>query len=124
MRRTPYVLIIDDDRSTAHQMARALAAADCGIRVVASAEDALVTIQDDRPDAIVLDLVLPLMSGLLFAQQLAANPATRSIPVIAVTAFTGPDTERVALDAGIRAYVPKPFDVTAFVRQVLAVLGR
>lgn len=124
MRPAPFVLIVDDDPISAKRMATILAEANCGTRVVTSAEDALVALQDDQPDAIVLDLVLPLMSGLLFAQQLAANPQTRSIPVVAVTAFAGPETERVVREAGVRAYVRKPFDVTAFAHQVLALLRR
>jgi len=77
-----------------------------------------------RPDVIVLDLILPLMSGLLLAQQLKENPATRDIVLIAITAFNGRKTERIAFQAGFSAYLRKPIDPISFVGIVSSTLEK
>jgi CheY-like chemotaxis protein len=63
------------------------------------------------------------MSGLLLAQRLRAEPATQDAVLIAVTAFNGPQAQRVALEAGFVAYVRKPIDPLSFAQLVQAHVG-
>jgi two-component system cell cycle response regulator DivK len=67
---------------------------------------------------IVVNLVLPRMSGLLFVQQLKAAPSTRDIVVIGVWTVRGSKVERLAKKAGCAAYIQKPINVRTFARMV------
>jgi CheY-like chemotaxis protein len=71
-----------------------------------------------QPDAILLDLNLPDLSGFEVLRILRADPATRDIPVIVISADATRDQIKRLLDAGARAYVTKPLDVAQFVHVV------
>jgi sigma-B regulation protein RsbU (phosphoserine phosphatase) len=117
------VLVVEDDAMSAKLLVVALGAEGCRVEVAPSAEDALARLRTFRPDLIVVDLILPLMSGLLLTQRLKADPATRDIPVIAMSAINGAATERIAHQAGCAAYVRKPIDPLAFTQLVATHLG-
>lgn len=118
-----YVLIVEDDAASAKLIAVVLEGEGCATRVATSAESALEAFEDRLPDLIVLDLILPMMSGLLFAEIVRAAPPLRHIPIIAVSAFNGSEAERAARAAGCSIYVRKPIDAIAFPELVLAHLG-
>jgi two-component system, cell cycle response regulator DivK len=117
------ILVVEDDPTSAKLLSVALAVDGALVCVATTAEDALLQVTCFVPQVIVLELVLPFMSGLLLAQRLKANAATRGIVIIAVTAFNGPQTERVSRAAGCSAYVRKPIDVLSFAQLVSAHLG-
>src|SRR5688572_23612341 len=91
------VLIVENDPASAKLAAVAVGGDGCETRVAYSAEEALDVLRDFRPRVLIVDIVLPLMSGLLLAQQVKSDPRTRDIVCIAVSAFTGPAAERAAL---------------------------
>jgi CheY-like chemotaxis protein len=68
-------------------------------------------IHEAQPDLVLMDINLPGMSGLEALHALKSNPATASIPVIAVSAAAMPDDIASGLKAGFLAYLTKPFDV-------------
>jgi hypothetical protein len=113
------VLVVDDDAASAKLVAVILRGEGCDVRIAVHAEDALAQLRTFRPRLIVLDLVLPMMSGLLLAQQLKAKPETRDIVLLAVTVFNGPETAQMALAAGCSAHIHKPVDPDAFIQLVL-----
>ena len=76
-----------------------------------------------RPDLVLMDLQLPDLSGLEATRQLKANPETREIPVIAVTAFAMAGDERRAFDHGCNAYVAKPIILRDFLELIAGFLG-
>jgi CheY-like chemotaxis protein len=117
------VLVVDDDPASAKLLYVVLSGAGCDVKVAHTAEDALMVLQEFRPRVIVVDLVLPLMSGILFAQQLKADPETRDIVLIAVTAMNGPESRRVAHQAGCIAYLRKPIDPLSFPNLLVEQLG-
>jgi two-component system, cell cycle response regulator len=117
------ILIVEDDIPSSKLLSVVLRTEGCDTRSVSTAEDALDTLKWFKPRAIVLDLVLPQMSGLLLAQRLKADPSTREIVIIAVSAFNGSDAVRVALAVGCAAYVRKPIDAIAFPHLLLSHLG-
>ena len=88
LRNVP-VLVIDDDPASAKLLAVVLGSEGCEVQVAGSAEEALRTLTAFQPRVIIVDLILPLMSGLLFAQQLRAQPGARGTLLIAVSAFNG-----------------------------------
>jgi two-component system, cell cycle response regulator DivK len=79
-------------------------------------EEALVAIAKQRPDLILLDIQLPIMDGYAAVSRIKADPALRSIPIIAVTSYALDGEEKKARAAGCDDYVPKPFSP----RQLLA----
>jgi CheY-like chemotaxis protein len=117
------VLLVDDDAPSNKLLAVVFRGEGCVVEMAASAEAAVAALRRFHPRVILVDLVLPLMSGLLLAQRLKAEPATRDIVLIAVTAFDGPEAEGLALDAGFAAYVRKPVDPLALADLVSAHLG-
>jgi len=76
-----------------------------------------------RPDLILMDLQLPDVSGLDATRQLKADPHTRDIPVIAVTAFAMAGDEKRALDSGCDAYVAKPIVLKSFINLIAGFIG-
>src|SRR6201987_1579988 len=79
-------------------------------------EEALAAIAKQRPDLILMDIQLPIMDGYIATRQIKADPAMRSIPIIAVTSYALSGEEKKARAAGCDDYVPKPFSP----RQLLA----
>ncbi len=112
------VLVVDDDAAGAKLASILLRNEGCDVRVAQSAEEAFNVLEHFRPRVIVLDLILPLMSGLLFAQHIKGDPATSDIVLVAVTVINGPDTERMALSSGCAAYLRKPIDALTFAERL------
>jgi CheY-like chemotaxis protein len=120
---SPSVLVVDDDPANAKLLSILIHSEGYRSVIARSAEDAVCMLAYFRPRLIVLDLVLPLMSGLLFAQRLKANPKTQDITIVAVTAFNGSEAEQMAREAGCAAYIRKPIDPVSFTQLLLAYLG-
>jgi two-component system cell cycle response regulator DivK len=72
-------------------------------------EQALAAIAKQRPDLILMDIQLPIMDGYAATSRIKADPALRSIPIIAVTSYALSGEEKKARAAGCDDYVPKPF---------------
>src|SRR6266576_4544955 len=87
-------------------------------------EEALVQIAERKPDLVLLDWMLPLVSGLEVCRRIRRSPETRSLPVIILTA-RGEETDRVrGLDSGADDYVVKPFSPSELVARLRAVIRR
>ena len=110
------VLIIEDEEASAKLIASTLETHGYETRIAASAEEAMVAMTSLPPRAIVLDLVLPRLSGLVLAEQLKQDPATRDIPIIATSRFSEEDAGHIARDAGCADYIRKPIDPDTFAR--------
>ncbi len=72
----------------------------------------------ERPDLILMDVMLPVMNGYEATRQIKGHPATRHIPIIAITASAVPTERDRALDAGCDGYITKPVDTRALPNQV------
>jgi CheY-like chemotaxis protein len=77
-----------------------------------------------KPDLILMDMALPEMDGWDATKLIREDPATAHIPMVALTAHTLPLGRRRALDAGVDAYLTKPFDANQFLRLVEDVLEK
>jgi two-component system cell cycle response regulator DivK len=95
-----------------------------GYRVVeaTSAEDGLRMAAEQQPALILMDIQLPGMNGIEALQRLRADPATRAIPVIAVTASAMTQDRRQIMAAGFDGYQPKPISVKGFLQAVREIL--
>jgi CheY-like chemotaxis protein len=87
-------------------------------------EEGVQLARTHRPALVLMDIQLPGINGIEALRQLRAEPATRSIPVIAVTASAMQQNRQLILEAGFDAYQPKPIDVKAFLLAVRDVLDR
>jgi two-component system phosphate regulon response regulator PhoB len=118
------ILIVDDEAAIREMIAIALDLA--GFECL-EAEDALAAhhlIVDERPALILLDWMLPGMSGIELARRLKRDEATREIPVIMLTARGEEDNKIQGLDAGADDYITKPFSTRELVSRMRAVLRR
>lgn len=104
------ILIVDDNPDNLKLLRFLLIKHGYDIRAAASAEAALEVLKTFRPLLILLDVQLPGMDGLELAARLKADPATRDILIIAVTAYAMKGDEERALAAGCDGYVAKPIN--------------
>jgi DNA-binding response OmpR family regulator len=118
------ILVVEDDHDISDLIVRYLQKAGYSVEAVASGSAVLPKARATPPDAIVLDLMLPGMDGLLVCQALRADPTTASIPVIMLTA-RGEEADRIAgLELGADDYVTKPFSPKELTARVAALLRR
>jgi CheY-like chemotaxis protein len=85
-------------------------------------EEGLKKVEEENPDLILLDKIMPKMDGLLVCQQLKANPKTRHIPVIIISASGGKDLPGRCLAAGADDVVLKPFEPEELLAKIKALL--
>jgi len=88
MAATPRVLVVDDDEALRSVYSRVLMKEGYTVQLAASAEDALAYVKEERPDAILLDLRMPLINGVGFLYRLRQDPANQSIAVALITGET------------------------------------
>ena len=120
----PLVLVVEDEQALVTLLRYNFEAAGYEVATALDGEEALLAIAERRPDLIVLDWMLPSISGLEVCRQIRRKPETRDVPVIMLTA-RGEEADRVrGLDSGADDYVTKPFSPNELVARVRAVLRR
>lgn len=116
-------ILIVDDNATNLKLARVLLRSDgYDVRIASDAEGALAILEDYRPDLILMDIQLPGMDGLELTRRLKADPATRGIPILALTACAMKGDQERMLAAGCDGYVAKPLDANELGRRIEALL--
>lgn len=106
----PRVLVVDDDPNIRRMMVAALKRDGYRFAEAANGREALDCMRSVRPDVVVLDLMMPVMSGWDVLQERERDANLRQIPVIIVSANRAPEVAK-AVDKGICAFLPKPFDI-------------
>jgi two-component system phosphate regulon response regulator PhoB len=118
------VLLVEDEPTIGEMVGFALEKAGFGFRLVADAEQALLEIAANPPDLLLLDWMLPGMSGIDLARRLRKEEMTSALPIILLTA-RGDENDRVyGLETGADDYVSKPFSPRELVARIQAVLRR
>ena len=103
------ILVVEDDPDIAELIRHYLEKSGHAVELLASGAAVLPKVRSERPDLIVLDLMLPGLDGLMVCQAMRADPHTAAIPIIMVTA-RGEEADRIAgLELGADDYVTKPF---------------
>jgi two-component system phosphate regulon response regulator PhoB len=118
------ILLVEDEAAIREMVQHALSRAGFETRAVADAVHADREIEQLPPDLILLDWMLPGVSGLEFARRLRRGNATRNIPLIMLTAKGEEGDKLSGFDAGADDYVVKPFSVKELVARICAVLKR
>jgi two-component system, OmpR family, alkaline phosphatase synthesis response regulator PhoP len=121
--RKPRVLIADDNPQGVELLEAYLSECDYEIATAADGEATLHKVQSWQPDLILLDIMMPRISGFEVCKRLRANPATRGIAVLMVTALDQPSDIDRAVDAGTNDFLTKPIDKTVLLLRVRAALA-
>lgn len=118
------ILVVDDDREIARVLRAYLEREGYGVLTAFTGEEALHVIRHDRPDLILLDLMLPDRDGWGLTRLVRSDPNLLHIPIIMLTARTEEADRVVGLELGADDYVSKPFSPREVVARVRAVLLR
>jgi two-component system phosphate regulon response regulator PhoB len=118
------VLVVDDEREILELVKYNLEREGYRVTVVTSGEDALAATRRKMPDVVVLDLMLPGVDGLEVCRRLKADPATRAIPIVMLTAKGSEADIVTGLELGAADYVTKPFSPRVLTARIRAVLRR
>lgn len=120
----PSVLLVEDEPSQREVLAYNLEAE--GFRVIpaANGEEALMLVREEQPDLVLLDWMLPNVSGIEVCRQLKGSPGTRSLPILMLSARSE-EVDRVrGLETGADDYVVKPYSIVELMARARALLRR
>ena len=117
------ILVVEDNELNLRLFCEILRAHGYDADAVRDGRDALDRARAYAPDLVVMDIQLPHISGLEIIEQLKADPALASIPIMAVTAYAAKGDEDRIREAGAEGYVSKPISIIRFVDAVRALLA-
>ncbi len=121
--KRPLLLCIEDNEDSRTMYAAFLTRAGFRVAEASDGQEGIDRAIELRPDLVVLDISLPVLSGKEVLQQIRANEATRLIPVIVVTGEAFPGHWRDAIDTGVEAYLKKPIALGDLLAAVLKVIS-
>lgn len=123
-RQTPCVLIVEDEGAQREVLKYNLEAEGFEVVMAENGDEALLLIAEEDPDLIVLDWMLPNVSGIEICRRIKADPATRPIPIVMLSA-RGDEVDRVrGLETGADDYVVKPYSVVELMARLRTQLRR
>ncbi len=118
----PRILIADDDPLSAELLEAHLGESDYELRCASDGEQALQMVADWHPQLILLDVMMPRISGFEVCKRLRANPATRDIAVLMITALDQPSDIERAVEAGTEDFLSKPINKAELLLRVRSLL--
>jgi len=116
------ILIADDSQPNAELLEAHLDGSGFDTRIAANGEDTLAAARDWKPDVILLDVMMPKLSGFEVCRQLRADPATKGVGILMVTALDQPTDVEQAVAAGTDDFITKPINKTELLLRVRALL--
>jgi DNA-binding response OmpR family regulator len=123
VRAVPLVLVADDDEDILTLVALRFRRSGLEVILARDGEEALELIQTRAPDAAVLDIAMPKLTGLEVVRRLRESEATKSLPIVLLTARAAEKDVELGLEAGADEYITKPFspqDLYTCVQSVLS----
>jgi PleD family two-component response regulator len=120
--RRPRILIADDNPQGVELLEAYLSGSDYELAVATDGEDTLAKVNSFQPDLILLDVMMPKISGFEVCKRLRRDPATRDIGIIMVTALDQHSDIDRAVDAGAHDFLSKPIDKTGLLIRVRSLL--
>jgi two-component system phosphate regulon response regulator PhoB len=118
------ILVVEDEPAIQELVAVNLTFAGHKVLRAAAADHAMTLVRAELPDLILLDWMLPDMSGIVFAKRLRADERTRDVPIIMLTARSNEGDKVEGLEAGADDYITKPFSPKELIARIKAVLRR
>lgn len=120
----PLILLVEDEPAQRDVIAYNLAAEGYGVAEAQDGEEALLLVAENPPDLVILDWMMPKLSGIEVCRRLKADPATRAIPVIMLSARLDVPDRVHGLETGADDYVGKPYSVAELMARIRANLRR
>ena len=117
------ILLVEDNEMNRDMLSRRLERKGHQVTIAVDGQQALDLAAAEKPDLILMDMSLPVLSGWEATQKLKANDATRSIPVIALTAHAMAEDEKRARESGCDDYDTKPVELTRLLGKIDALLS-
>ena len=118
------ILIIDDDPELSRMIGFILQKSGYEVETANNGKEGLTKADDLRPDLIVLDVMMPDMSGIEVCQKLRERPVTRSVPIIMLSALADIDAKLSGFQVGADDYIPKPVNAKELIARIQALLMR
>ena len=118
------VLFVDDERDFVDLLRARLEADNFRFTAAYDGEEALEKVKTDRPDIIILDVMMPKISGFDVCRRLKSDNNYKDIPIIILTAKFQPNDIKFSLDIGANAYIAKPFDPRALLDKMRDLLNK
>jgi DNA-binding response OmpR family regulator len=119
-----HILVVDDEKDLADLVAYNLRKAGYDVTAVATGRAALDAVATKNPDLVLLDVMLPELSGTEVASRIRSNPATMQLPIVMLTAKGEEVDQLVGLTVGADDYIAKPFSMKVLMARIEAVLRR
>lgn len=116
------ILVADDDRNILYLISEVLAKGDYEVSQAVNGDHALMLARQIHPDLIVLDILMPGRDGLEVLRDLKADPQTRDIKVVVISAKTKPEEVARGLEAGADHYFTKPFKISDLIAKIRELL--
>lgn len=123
-KQQPSVLVVDDEDAILEMIRFALNQAGMKVTTACNAYDALLSVNENRPDIILMDWMMPGVSGIELTRRLRKDVNTQEIPIIMLTARVTEDDKVFGLEAGADDYLIKPFSPRELLARIRAVLRR
>jgi CheY-like chemotaxis protein len=117
------ILLVEDNEMNADMLSRRLARRGFEVVVAVDGEQGLRMAETEAPDLILMDMSLPVMDGWQATRQLKAQPGTRGIPVVGLTAHAMAEDRQKAMDAGCDDYDTKPVEFARLLEKINALLS-
>jgi two-component system phosphate regulon response regulator PhoB len=121
---TPLILVVEDEAALVTLLRYNLEREGFRVAEARDGEEALLMAREQKPDLVILDWMLPLLSGLEVCRQLRRGPETRGVPIIMLTARGEEGDKLRGLDSGADDYVTKPFSPSELIARIRAALRR
>jgi len=118
------ILIIDDEADVRELLTLRLSAEGFKVLTAKDSFEGIEVSHAEKPDLIILDLMLPAGGGLSILNNLRSRPDTSSIPVVVLTASQSPGYEKEVMKHGVSAYIRKPYEAKALMDAIRKVLGK
>ncbi|HKA23402.1 MAG TPA: response regulator [Candidatus Eisenbacteria bacterium] len=118
------ILVVDDEIYIVHILDFSLGIEGYEVMTALDGEQALAKVAQDKPDLIVLDIMMPKLDGYETCKALKSNPETKDIPVILLSAKGRNVDQKVGFEVGADDYITKPFSPRKLVERINAILGQ
>ncbi len=118
------LVLVEDNEMNVDMLSRRLLRRGFEVVIARDGEEGVRMVQSEKPDLILMDMSLPVLSGWEATEQLKADPDTRPIPIIALTAHAMAEDRQKAIDAGCDDYDTKPVEFARLLEKISALLAK